>query len=205
VHHLTTKLPSQTIQAWEHSLGSTKKIPTFSTLESFLNKLSTLFRFDLIEGRKIKQSSRQIQGVNGFQRNVVKHSGNSHNNQQSLTASRNTTHLISASASHSTLYTMILATALVRLHNSATGQSAFVRALIDPGSEGTLVTENVVQALGLHQCPVSAEISGVGGYSTNRCKYRTEFTLSSTTNSGFKMCVVIAFVLRTVRTQRYST
>ncbi|XP_044248692.1 uncharacterized protein [Drosophila takahashii] len=297
VHHLTTKLPSQTIQAWEHSLGSTKEIPTFFTLESFLN--NRLFSIDIIEGRKVPPPPRQPQGVNGFQRNVIKHSGNAQTrisschtsgvttnsvrcahcndqhilrrcpdflakdsfarklivdrskvclnclspthslskcnssknclqcgqrhhtllhfptqvkasdvaqsagnitslNSQGLTASSNTTQLISASASHSTPHTMILATALVRLHSNATGQSAVVRALIDHGSEGTLVTETVVQALGLPRFPVSAEISGVGGNSTNRCKYRTECTLSSTTNSGFKMWVENAFVLRTL-------
>ncbi|XP_070137042.1 uncharacterized protein [Drosophila bipectinata] len=36
VHHLLTKLPSRTTQAWEHSLGSSTVIPTFSMLETFL-------------------------------------------------------------------------------------------------------------------------------------------------------------------------
>ncbi|XP_070855369.1 uncharacterized protein [Drosophila suzukii] len=70
------------------------------------------------------------------------------------------TQLFSAVASHLNS-TTLLATALVRIVNNSTGQSALVRALIDHGSEGTLITENIVQALRLKRHPVRAEITGI--------------------------------------------
>ncbi|XP_070854797.1 uncharacterized protein [Drosophila suzukii] len=70
------------------------------------------------------------------------------------------TQLFSAVASHLNS-TTLLATALVRIVNNSTGQSALVRALIDHGLEGTLITENIVQALRLKRHPVRAEITGI--------------------------------------------
>jgi len=67
------------------------------------------------------------------------------------------TQLFSALASHPNS-TTLLATALVRIVNNSTGQSALVRALIDHGSEGTLITENIVQALRLKRHPVRSHL-----------------------------------------------
>jgi len=50
VHHLLTKLPINTTQAWEHSLGNIVEIPTFTMLEVFLH--NRLVSIDLIESRK---------------------------------------------------------------------------------------------------------------------------------------------------------
>uniref|UniRef100_B5DST6 Uncharacterized protein, isoform B n=1 Tax=Drosophila pseudoobscura pseudoobscura TaxID=46245 RepID=B5DST6_DROPS len=87
--------------------------------------------------------------------------------------------LVSATATHRGPSTVLLATALVTIHNPHTGQSAVVRALVDSGSEGTLITEHTVQALNLKRHPISAEIAGVGTTSKNRCTYTTELSLSS--------------------------
>ncbi|XP_070139213.1 uncharacterized protein [Drosophila bipectinata] len=317
VHHLLTKLPSSTTQAWEHSLGSSTVIPTFSMLETFL--LERLVSIDLIENRNQPLGTRSAPGQSSHprapnrsnfnstnrhsfhvttemgapqctlcQRNHVlrrcpsflakdcfarktivdrikaclnclstgyalSHCGSTRNclqcgqrhhtllhfpniatqptnsalsrqptngvhsaqgTQQSvasrssvlsqqhslapcLTAS-NETQLLSAVATYQNPSTTILATALIRIVNDQTGQSVLVRALIDHGSEGTLITESLVQTLGLSRTPISAEITGIGDSSHNRCRHSTNFVLSSISGSQFTSFVSTAFILRTL-------
>ncbi|XP_070851506.1 uncharacterized protein [Drosophila suzukii] len=107
------------------------------------------------------------------------------------------TQLFSAVASHLNS-TTLLATALVRIVNNSTGQSALVRALIDHGSEGTLITENIVQALRLKRHPVRAEITGVGNTSHNQCRHSTDFTIISCSGSDFNAYVSSVFILRSL-------
>ncbi|XP_070851578.1 uncharacterized protein [Drosophila suzukii] len=107
------------------------------------------------------------------------------------------TQLFSAVASHLNS-TTLLATALVRIVNNSTGQSALVRALIDHGSEGTLITENIVQALRLKRDPVRAEITGIGNTSHNQCRHSTDFTIISCSGSDFNAYVSSAFILRSL-------
>ncbi|XP_070854737.1 uncharacterized protein [Drosophila suzukii] len=276
VHHLLTKLPISTTQAWEHSLGNNVEIPTFTKLEAFLH--NRLVSVDLIESRKPAVPVRSsIQSTN--HRQTTRLSGNStvrgHSFHSSLesgfircslcqqnhvlrrcpdflakdcfarkvivdrskacinclsashslsqcSSNRNcsqcgqrhhtllhfpnahqsssltpevsrqhasdsgrsaaavqkapSTQFFSAVASHLNS-TTLLATALVRIVNNSTGQSALVRALIDHGSEGTLITENIVQALRLKRHPVRAEITGIGNTSHNQCRHSTDFTI----------------------------
>ncbi|XP_033239077.1 uncharacterized protein [Drosophila pseudoobscura] len=108
--------------------------------------------------------------------------------------------LVSATATHHGPSTVLLATALVTIHNPHIGQSAVVRALVDSGSEGTLITEHTVQALNLKRHPISAEIAGVGTTSKNRCTYTTELSLSSCT-SQFCTTIDTAFILKTLTSQ----
>ncbi|XP_070138645.1 uncharacterized protein [Drosophila bipectinata] len=291
VHHLLTKLPSSTTQAWEHSLGSSTEIPTFSMLETFL--LERLVSIDLIENRNQPLGTRSAPGPSSHPRAPNRSNFNSTNRhsfhvttemgapqctlcqrnhvlrrcpsflakdcfarktivdrikaclnclstghalshcsstrnclqcgqrhhtllhfpnvatqptnsalsrqptngvhsaqgtQQSL-ASRssvlsqqhslapgltasNETQLLSAVATYQNPSTTILATALIRIVNDQTGQSVLARALIDHGSEGTLITESLVQTLGLSRTPISAEITGIGDSSHNRCRHR---------------------------------
>ncbi|XP_070072650.1 uncharacterized protein [Drosophila takahashii] len=288
VHHLLTKLPSSTTQAWEHSLGSSIVIPTFSMLETFL--LERLVSIDLIENRNQPLGTRSTPGQSSHPRapnrstfnstnrhsfhvttdmgarqctlcqrdhvfrrcpsflakdcfarntiaerikaclnclstghalshcsstrnclqcgqrqlhfpNIAQHLTNSalsrqptngvHSAQgtQQSAASRssvlsqqhslapgstasNETQLLSAVATHRNPSTTILDTALIRIVSKQTGQSVLARALIDHGSEGTLIAESVVQTLGLSRTPISAEITGIGDSSHNRCRHR---------------------------------
>ncbi|XP_070854467.1 uncharacterized protein [Drosophila suzukii] len=74
VHHLLTKLPISTTQAWEHSLGNNVEIPTFTKLEVFLH--NRLVSIDLIESRKPGVPVRSsIQSTN--HRQTTRPSGNS--------------------------------------------------------------------------------------------------------------------------------
>nr|XP_036677350.1 uncharacterized protein LOC118878459 isoform X2 [Drosophila suzukii] len=107
------------------------------------------------------------------------------------------TQLFSAVASHLNS-TTLLATALVRIVNNSTGQSALVRAFIDHGSEGTLITENIVQALRLKRHPVRAEITEIGNTSHNQCRHSTDFTIISCSGSDFNAYVSSAFILRSL-------
>nr|XP_043069443.1 uncharacterized protein LOC122322106 [Drosophila bipectinata] len=317
VHHLLTKLPSSTTQAWEHSLGSSTEIPTFSMLETFL--LERLVSIDLIENRnqplgtrsapgpsshprapnrsnfnstnrhsfhvttemgapqctlcqrnhvlrrcpsflakdcfarktivdRIKaclnclstghalshcsstrnclqcgqrhhtllhfpnvatqptnsalsrQPTNGVHSAQGTQQSVASRSSvlsQQHSLAPGLTAS-NETQLLSAVATYQNPSTTILATALIRIVNDQTGQSVLARALIDHGSEGTLITESLVQTLGLSRTPISAEITGIGDSSHNRCRHSTNFVLSSISGSQFTSFVSTAFILRTL-------
>ncbi|XP_070137887.1 uncharacterized protein [Drosophila bipectinata] len=317
VHHLLTKLPSSTTQAWKHSLGSSTVIPTFSMLETFL--LERLVSIDLIENQNQPLGTRSAPGQSSHprapnrsnfnstnrhsfhvttemgapqctlcQRNHVlrrcpsflakdcfarktivdrikaclnclstghalSHCGSTRNclqcgqrhhtllhfpniatqptnsalsrqptngvhsaqgTQQSvasrssvlsqqhslvpgLTAS-NETQLLSAVATYQNPSTTILATALIRIVNDQTGHSVLARTLIDHGSEGTLITESLVQTLGLSRTPISAEITGIGDSSHNRCRHSTDFVLSSISGSQFTSFVSTAFILRTL-------
>ncbi|XP_050745938.1 uncharacterized protein LOC122817929 [Drosophila biarmipes] len=120
-----------------------------------------------------------------------------HTSDSGRSADSSTLQLFSAVASHLNS-TTLLATALVRIVNNSTGQSALVRALIDHGSEGTLITENIVQALRLKRHPVRAEITGIGNTSHNQCRHSTDFTIISCSGSDFNAYVSSAFILRSL-------
>jgi len=93
---------------------------------------------------------------------------------------------------------ILLATTLVRIVNNSKRQSALVRALIDHGSEGTLIKENSVLALRLKRHPVRAEVTEIGNKSHNQCRYSTDFTMTSCSGSDFNSCVSSAFILRSL-------
>lgn len=67
---------------------------------------------------------------------------------------------------------ILLATAKL-LVTSAHGEQTYVRALIDQGSEASLVSERIVQLLRLTREPSSTHIIGIGGYSANRTRGTT--------------------------------
>ncbi|XP_036342838.1 uncharacterized protein LOC118752096 [Rhagoletis pomonella] len=87
---------------------------------------------------------------------------------------------------------ILLATASVGLCNEITNRSAIVHALIDQGSEGTLITENAVQQLGLQRHPTAADICGVGPnlFSQSRS------LVSCTLRSCFAAHIESAYVLK---------
>ncbi|XP_071653077.1 uncharacterized protein [Temnothorax longispinosus] len=73
---------------------------------------------------------------------------------------------------------VLLATARVFVDNRY-NQRIMTRALIDPGSEVSLVTEALVQRLRLPRKPTSTIIVGVGGKQTGIARGRVSITLSS--------------------------
>ncbi|XP_036329698.1 uncharacterized protein LOC118741830 [Rhagoletis pomonella] len=91
---------------------------------------------------------------------------------------------------------VLLATALVTIKNDGTGQSMVVRALLDQGSECTLISEHAVQTLCLTRNRASADISGVGSNVAHRCKHTVNFTMHSYVNPNYHVAVNTAFVLK---------
>lgn len=73
---------------------------------------------------------------------------------------------------------VLLATAQV-IVISPRGDTLKTRALIDPGSEITLITERIVQRLHLPRTSSSIPLSGLGGQRVNKTKGLTHFTLRS--------------------------
>ncbi|XP_043067134.2 uncharacterized protein [Drosophila bipectinata] len=147
-----------------------------------------------------RQPTNGVHSAQGTQQSVASRSSvlsQQHSLAPGLTAS-NETQLLSAVATYQNPSTTILTTALIRIVNDQTGQSVLARALIDHGSEGTLITESLVQTLGLSRTPISAEITGIGDSSHNRCRHSTNFVLSSISGSQFTSFVSTAFILRTL-------
>ncbi|XP_043066512.1 uncharacterized protein [Drosophila bipectinata] len=121
-----------------------------------------------------RQPTNGVHSAQGTQQSIASRSSvlsQQHSLALGLTAS-NETQLLSAVATYQNPSTTILATALIRIVNDQTGQSVLARALIDHGSEGALITESLVQTLGLSRTPISAEITGIGDSSHNRCRHR---------------------------------
>ncbi|XP_065079455.1 uncharacterized protein LOC135702362 [Ochlerotatus camptorhynchus] len=74
--------------------------------------------------------------------------------------------LAAASSSTTTYSTVLLSTAVVRVHGPS-GRSTFVRTLLDSCSESNFITERIVQLLGLNRRKQAAIIAGMGGSTVN--------------------------------------
>ncbi|XP_036346101.1 uncharacterized protein LOC118755369, partial [Rhagoletis pomonella] len=96
---------------------------------------------------------------------------------------------------------VLLATALVSLRNEATNQSSTFYALIDQGSEGTLISENAVQRLGLARHPTAASICGVGPSALSQSKFLVSCTLHSCHDKTFAAPIESAYVLKQLTTE----
>ncbi|XP_070134061.1 uncharacterized protein [Drosophila bipectinata] len=295
VHHLIARLPTTTVQAWEHCLGNSSDIPSFTDLETFLN--NRLVSMNIIENRKSSQPTQNStvnkstnyprqnpkQKGSGFykgstfhtttgpsgpiscvhckgqhilrrcpdflskdcfaRKRIIDHTKaclnclsihhplsqcgsnknclqcgqrhhtllhfpttytspspiiqNAASESSDLAHPSDSTTVLMATAAQSTR-SILLATALVQLHNNSTGQTAVIRALIDHGSEGTLITERAAQLLGLPRHRVTAQITGVGDNSKNICRFSTEFSISSCTDPQFHHLVRPAYVLNSI-------
>lgn len=91
---------------------------------------------------------------------------------------------------------VLLATALVHVHDHQ-GKRQLVRALIDQGSEVSLISDSLVKKLKLSRTPASVTINGVGGTHASSAKGRTTLKLSSRVDPRFSR-TVDALILPTV-------
>lgn len=64
-----------------------------------------------------------------------------------------------------------------------------MRALIDPGSQATLITEQAVQSLRLPKKKIYAEISGLGATDAGIARSKVEVTIEPRFKSDFKLLV----------------
>jgi len=83
---------------------------------------------------------------------------------------------------------ILLATAQV-LVTAANGEETKTRALIDQGSEISLVSERIVQLLHLNRNRSSISLIGVGGKRANQTKGSTSFTIRSYFNSNSEITI----------------
>ncbi|XP_043069501.1 uncharacterized protein [Drosophila bipectinata] len=208
VHHLIARLPTTTVQAWEHCLGNSSDIPSFLDLKTFLN--NRLVSMNIIENRKCSQPTHNstINKSTNYPRQNPKQKGSGFYKGSTFHTTTGTSGPISCpitdyserskrelrSCSSSRFHYSAdghcravnsIHFALVQLHNNSTGQTAVIRALIDHGSEGTLITERAAQLLGLPRHQVTAQITGVGDNPKNICRFSTEFSISSCTDPQF--------------------
>ncbi|XP_055905233.1 uncharacterized protein LOC129940780 [Eupeodes corollae] len=73
---------------------------------------------------------------------------------------------------------VLLATAVVQIQ-SLNGEFVNLRALIDPGSEATFITEAAAQQLNLRKCRTLVEVSGFGNNKTGSCQSFVNIKLKS--------------------------
>lgn len=90
---------------------------------------------------------------------------------------------------------VLLATALVFAHNTQNNRSSVLRALIDQGSEITLISERAVQTLQLQRTATRAEICGVGNGNKNSCRFIVSLNLRSQMDKHFDLFISNAYVL----------
>lgn len=96
-------------------------------------------------------------------------------------------------SSWNTSSTIFLATARV-LVGASSGRSVVVRAILDPCSECSFISENIAQHLRLSRAKVAATIFGVGGTSTGQTISTVDIDVGHIrANKG--ICSVEAFVL----------
>ncbi|XP_018360741.1 PREDICTED: uncharacterized protein LOC108759682 [Trachymyrmex cornetzi] len=100
---------------------------------------------------------------------------------------------ISAVTSIAPSHRVLLATARIRV-TSSNGHTTIIRALIDQGSEISVISERIVQRLNMKRNRSSLSLIGIGAKASNRTKGVVNITLSPHFESDFK-CGVDAYVL----------
>ncbi|XP_061724297.1 uncharacterized protein LOC133530805 [Cydia pomonella] len=93
---------------------------------------------------------------------------------------------------------MLLATAQVAVRSSD-GDTHILRALIDPCSEASFVSERVVQLLGLPRTSINGVVSGLEESTQINIKHMVDITISSRYENK-KTVLVSAYVLKSVST-----
>ncbi|XP_061395049.1 uncharacterized protein LOC133330652 [Musca vetustissima] len=99
----------------------------------------------------------------------------------------------------------MLATAWVSIVKN--GMSHRARALIDPCSDDSFISERIQRFLNLPTMPIAAEISGLGGECLARCSSIAMLTISSIVNPNFSMeieALVVPDVTGNVPTHAFS-
>ena len=88
-----------------------------------------------------------------------------------------------------------MATVMVKIRNEY-GQEHLVRALLDPCSQASFISESAAQRLQLSRSSVMGEVKGVGQMTT-QIRHSTELEILSTIKSGIKLKLT-AYVVRQV-------
>ncbi|XP_055908033.1 uncharacterized protein LOC129942917 [Eupeodes corollae] len=99
----------------------------------------------------------------------------------------------------------LLATALVKVFKP-NGTQLILRALIDPGSQATFITEDAAQILKLKKHKTHAIVKGLGNTETGTSKYEVNFKLFSVHDSDFSVDVralVFNNLTTTLPTQKF--
>ncbi|XP_017492994.1 PREDICTED: uncharacterized protein LOC108381095 [Rhagoletis zephyria] len=91
--------------------------------------------------------------------------------------------------------TVLLATALVSVHNGDPGQSNTLRALVDQGSECTLISERATQRLSLKRTRAFADITGLGHNASNRSRFTVQLHIRSCIDPQQTFTIDQAYVL----------
>lgn len=81
---------------------------------------------------------------------------------------------------------VLLATALVKLRSSS-GMTILARALLDQGSDTSLITEHIAQKLRLHRIAVNVPITGVGGAVAGTAKSAVQLTMHAFRESALSI------------------
>lgn len=86
---------------------------------------------------------------------------------------------------------ILLSTAIVTAL-SRSGQPFYFRALIDPGSDASFISENAAQLLRLNQRTINDSVSGIGNISAGRVRTEIQVQIRSQHKPEFAICVCFA-------------
>lgn len=95
--------------------------------------------------------------------------------------------------------TVLLATALVQVRSSD-GALHYLRALIDPGSQASFITEDAAQILSKPREKIRAEITGLGNGEPKVCKYKIHIELLPRFPSHFKLHLDVLILSKLTQT-----
>ncbi|KMQ91804.1 hypothetical protein RF55_8288 [Lasius niger] len=164
---LLHKLDSRTRREWEIEIKDITDVPQYDTLDHFV--LGQIRAFDVYD-------------------QAVLPLGRDNGGGSTAEAATTATPMLTASVHLSRLEprsreTRLLATAWVVLRAS-NGRSVRIRALLDPGSEATFVTESKAQLLRLPRRKVAVPVSGLGGTASGFIKSSVLLTVEPSVGTG---------------------
>lgn len=189
VHLIVERLDQQSRREWETLLGEQTSPPAFPKLKSFLaSRIRTVTALEEQRGGNRGSEGRAAKSSGGQrttrvhqaakQKRAPEQCGISEPAATVEEVSTNTASDISADCP-----AVLLATARIKVLPSY-GEPRVVRALIDQGSEVSLVTEALVQELRLRRKPSDIRIVGIGGRQTSRVHGRVHLEFKPYTTAG---------------------
>ncbi|XP_045446386.1 uncharacterized protein LOC123654528 [Melitaea cinxia] len=214
IHIISAKLDKDTRKAWELKVSSdpSDELPTFQDFSNFL--IGRFRGLENIDSKVCKRRHHSLLHPSGDSGSGSAEVGAIH--QSTSSTSRRSTDedtaassdklsvqaegldkpLVSCFSTGNCSKTVLLTTAVMQAE-SKDGTYFPVRALLDQGSQGSFITEAMVQRLGLKRLAVKNTIVGVGGDKSVTSKSTVKINLRSRVDPRFQV-KVNAYILKSV-------
>ncbi|XP_051165296.1 uncharacterized protein LOC127284057 [Leptopilina boulardi] len=198
VHILVHKLDHSTREDWETVLQDTEDFPTYTKLSSFIES-----RIRALEAARPNDNPQvsKTPNINCRHHTFLHDTPPNTPNQNVSTlvstlsgSSSQINHLSDASSCQS--QKGIFATAYIKL-SSYSDRSIIIRGFLDSGSERSLITERVAQALKLTKVKFNASLKGIGDSSLGSSNHKADLIVKSPKDPDFELPVQ-ALVLKSL-------